>query len=153
LVDDEEDVLKGLTKILEYLEYTVKCTLDGIEAREEVESRELDLVVSDIRMPRMDGIELARFIRKEEPGLPIILISGFADRIVTQRAEKEGVLGVLHRSLETDRLLDTIAQLDEELKCSSGGSEIMVLGRFTVQEPWGIPPGTGTCGGDFASGV
>ncbi len=65
-------------RALETEGYTVDEAPDGIEALSALKSRAYDLLVTDIVMPGLDGIELALLVAKERPGLPVILMSGLA---------------------------------------------------------------------------
>ena len=82
LVDDDEIFRKALQKNLENLGFEVNPAQNGKEAVEVLQRTTFDLVISDIRMPEMDGIELTKYI-KANLKLPIILITGFAEILET----------------------------------------------------------------------
>ena len=78
LAEDEQTLRALLSKQLRYLGYQVLETSDGLEALAVFEqSPEADLLITDIMMPSMGGIELAERVRKKNPDLPIIFISGY----------------------------------------------------------------------------
>ena len=79
VVDDEPDVLTIVKKTLELNGFQVKEYQDPMEAAKSFEndSKECVAVISDIKMPRMNGFELARKIKKKRPGVIVILMSGF----------------------------------------------------------------------------
>jgi CheY-like chemotaxis protein len=79
LVDDNPDGLLVRRTLLEELGYGVSVAENGEEGLKLFESAEFDLVVTDYRMPRMNGAELIQRIRKLKPGARIILLSGFVD--------------------------------------------------------------------------
>jgi CheY-like chemotaxis protein len=80
LVDDNRDGLLVRKAILEEQQFTITTATNGEDAIEAYTTKgKFDLVVTDFRMPKMDGIELIRRIRAIEPEQPIILVSGFVD--------------------------------------------------------------------------
>lgn len=84
VVDDEPAVRRFASRVLREAGYGVEEATDGVEALRLIRTKvvDLDAVVSDIVMPRMNGVELLRSISLERPGLPVILMSGFgADQL------------------------------------------------------------------------
>jgi CheY-like chemotaxis protein len=79
LVDDNQDGLLVRRTVLEELGYGVSAAQNGEDGLKLFESADFDLVVTDYRMPRMNGTELIRRIRKLDPNARIILLSGFAE--------------------------------------------------------------------------
>lgn len=95
-VDDEELVLSGLRRMLRPMrhEWDMHFTLSAEAALEELAEIEVDVIVSDVRMPGTDGIELLDLIRKQYPGMVRIILSGHSDQVATLRAT-----GVAHQYL------------------------------------------------------
>ena len=91
LVDDNEDYLDVVRQMLELNGYTVHAALDGVQGCEALASNDIDLIISDIRMPRLDGLKLHAFARATEKyrGTKFIFITGFgdlySDKIALQR--------------------------------------------------------------------
>lgn len=88
IVEDDESVRTLAARALERAGHIVDVACDGAQGLEAIHS-ELgiyDLVVSDIRMPEMDGIEMAQLAARSYPGLPILLMTGYADQ--RERAEE-----------------------------------------------------------------
>ena len=79
LVDDNKDGLLVRKALLEEQGFLITTAMNGEEAVEALSKEKFDLVITDFKMPRMNGIELIRSIRPRQPDLSIILISGFAD--------------------------------------------------------------------------
>jgi CheY-like chemotaxis protein len=79
LVDDNRDGLLVRSSLLEELGYQVKSAKNGEEGLKLFESSNFDVVVTDYRMPRMNGVELIERIRKVNPNARIILLSGFVE--------------------------------------------------------------------------
>jgi CheY-like chemotaxis protein len=106
VVDDEPTVRRFASRVLREAGYRVKEAADGIDALSLIRSGmvELDAVVSDIVMPRMNGVELLRSLSFEHPRLPVILMSGYDMNQLTRL----GILspcGVLSKPFPPERLL------------------------------------------------
>jgi CheY-like chemotaxis protein len=78
IADDDQDLRELLAEFLSQEGYEVATAANGREAIERVAARRPDLVISDIRMPVCDGLELARELAQREPSVPVLLISGYA---------------------------------------------------------------------------
>lgn len=81
LVDDNANGLKARQRVLEELGYNIVTAVNGVDALDQFAPHRFKLVVTDYKMPHMDGLELIANLRTREPELPIILISGFADTL------------------------------------------------------------------------
>jgi CheY-like chemotaxis protein len=110
LVDDHKMGLAARRALLEEVGHAVVTAGNGLAALDAVEKQSFDLVVTDWRMPKMDGLELIRQLRAREFAAPIILISGFADFVGAE--EKSGADVVLHKtSHEVPQLLAAVKRL------------------------------------------
>jgi CheY-like chemotaxis protein/anti-sigma regulatory factor (Ser/Thr protein kinase) len=78
LVDDNEDVLNTLSAILKELRLTPVAVSDGVEAMKVLNSQKIDLIITDLMMPNMDGFEFIQNARQVNANIPIAVISGFA---------------------------------------------------------------------------
>jgi CheY-like chemotaxis protein len=81
LVDDNELGLRARKVVLEELGYQVTAIGCGIEALHQFGRQVFDLVITDYKMPNLDGIQLIARIREQKPGVPVVLISGFAEAL------------------------------------------------------------------------
>lgn len=77
VVEDDEAINSLVTRILTGWGYTVRRASDGLEAFEEIERSRPDLVLADVMMPRVSGIELVELLREREIEIPIVLISAY----------------------------------------------------------------------------
>ncbi len=77
LVEDDEDVRDCLKEGIESSMYNINCACDGIEALEIINSMKIDLVITDYKMPRMNGARFSIKVKKDHPDIPIVLISTF----------------------------------------------------------------------------
>lgn len=78
LVDDDELVREALTAVLERAGYTIECASNGREGLDRHEEAPFDVVITDIVMPEMEGIEMIRVLKQVSPRVPVIAISGGA---------------------------------------------------------------------------
>ena len=80
-MDDNDLGLKARMIVLEELGYHVTAVCCSVQALERFQTQTFDLVITDYKMPRLDGIELIAKIREVQPAVPIVLISGFAEAL------------------------------------------------------------------------
>ncbi|MGD8439734.1 MAG: sigma-54 dependent transcriptional regulator [Holophagae bacterium] len=105
LVDDDDGSRQAMSKTLERVGYDVRSFADAEEALERLRSGEpVDAVVSDVRMPGMDGYELLRHVRAEWPGLPFLLVTAFADVEDAVAALQEGADDYLTKPVKVQEL-------------------------------------------------
>jgi DNA-binding response OmpR family regulator len=108
VVDDDHHVCDLLDTVLTDVGYRTRCVHDGEAAWAAVQEDRPDLIVSDIKMPRLDGIQLARRLDAADYRIPIILMSGgFEDRDGVAR-------GFLRKPFDVEELLDLIAAVLQE---------------------------------------
>ena len=79
VVDDEKLTIDLIAKFLSDLGHTCVTTRNGLDALEKMKENKFDAVITDIKMPKMDGIELTKEISKQYPGLPVMVITGFVE--------------------------------------------------------------------------
>jgi len=113
LVDDEEMVTRSLQKLLEKKGYNVTVADSGHEAVELAELKDFNLIITDIRMPKLDGISTIKIIRKllEDKGkkkVPEILITGYALEEYMHEAERLNVADCLYKPINIWDLLRSI---------------------------------------------
>lgn len=100
IVDDEPDATATLSKFLISRGYETATASNGAEALEFVRSEAYDLVMTDLRMPGMDGADFLARIRFERPGLPVVVMTGHTTLENNRRLwERAGVAEVLHKPL------------------------------------------------------
>lgn len=77
VIDDEEDMCWALTNILKKEGYDITCTTSGNEACRLIKEKRFNIAFVDIKLPDIDGIKLAKIIKKDSPQIYIIMISGY----------------------------------------------------------------------------
>ena len=109
LVDDEPAILEIHRWNLSKAGYEVETALDGQDAQGRISTRPVDLVISDIRMPRLDGILLLEWVKRTAPATKVILTTGFAALMDTKRAIDLGCESFLPKPVAKDQLLAAVA--------------------------------------------
>ena len=103
VVDDEQAIREVVACMLEDEGYAVRQATDGLEALQEIEAAEIDLVLSDVKMPRLDGAALVQGLRRRKPAVPVVLMSA-----VTTGVDLPDVQ-FLPKPFELERLLSMVA--------------------------------------------
>ena len=120
IVDDEPDVRKVVRMTLEKSGYDVVEAEDGEKGIEEIKKGEnsilLNLIITDIRMPNMNGIDVINYYRKQWPSIPIIVLTGFPDLEMATTMLQHGVSDYLVKPVESDKLRASVAKAFEERK-------------------------------------
>jgi DNA-binding NtrC family response regulator len=110
VVDDDAVVGRSINRVLTGQGYQVREAMSGSEALEELDHQEYDAVFTDIRMPGMDGLEMAARVKKSHPGMPVVVITGFGSEANESRARALGVSGFLHKPLTPEMIVDNAAR-------------------------------------------
>jgi len=114
VIDDQEDVGRAFASILRRQGgYLVTQVSDGQRGIELIQSGEFDLVVSDVHMPGLDGVELLKAVHEHDPELPVLLVSGNPDLPTAMKAVKYGAFEYLTKPVEMDKLLSSASQAIE----------------------------------------
>jgi CheY-like chemotaxis protein len=119
LVDDEQDFRQLMMFWLESKGYSVITATDGEAAIEVLKKEEIDIVLTDLRMPKMDGVGLIKKIRESDKNLPIIVISAYVDDPNTTEAIKYGISGIFckHKDFQEGlSLLESALRAHKNLK-------------------------------------
>ncbi len=123
VVDDEEDVRETLRLQLEAENYNVIEAGDGEEAikllRSEDNLMNCGLILCDIRMPKVNGIEYIDYLKEQAPGIPVVVITGYPDTDMAVGLMNKGVKDYLVKPVESDKLMKVVNKLIAEGKDSS----------------------------------
>jgi len=107
IIDDERSIRRTLRDILEYEKYEVDDAEDGIQAIEKLENQTYDLILCDIKMPKMDGMEVLEKAL-EISDAPVVMISGHGNIETAVTAIKKGAYDYIAKPLDLNRLLVTV---------------------------------------------
>ncbi len=110
LVDDEEEFVETLAQRLEVRDLDVSTALNGADALERLEDREIDVVVLDLQMPGVDGLQVLRSIKERKPLIEVIMLTGHATVETAIEGMKLGAFDFLIKPTETEELLEKIAR-------------------------------------------
>ena len=107
-VDDKPKVRKMVCRTLEQANLKVSCFTRAIECLKQLRCQTCDLLITDVKMPEMDGIELVCRAKRVVPWLPILVVTGYADIPLAVRAIKAGALDFIEKPLEGSSFLATV---------------------------------------------
>jgi len=137
IVDDEEITLKNLRRVLEKDGHTVSTCQNPVTAAERLTEERFDLLLTDLKMPYMDGLELTGEAKRRSPGIEVIVITGYADVDSAIEATKLGAFHYLAKPVKPDEVRHLVTRALEHkfLKekaaalSSTRGGEIEIIGQ------------------------
>jgi EAL domain-containing protein (putative c-di-GMP-specific phosphodiesterase class I) len=153
LVDDDEMLARSYSRLLSSEGYEVHVCVDGVAAIEAVVAHEFDVVLSDIDMPRLDGLGLMERLRQHDLDVPVILVTGNPTLETAIAAIEFGALKYLPKPVEVSRLRSVVADavrlhrlarakraalelVDQEKKFASDGSALAASFERTLATLW-----------------
>src|SRR5271167_4744233 len=142
VVDDDPVVSKSFDRVLSRKGYIVVSAENGLEALSKVAHEEYDAVFTDIKMPGMDGIEVAQQMRARRPWTPVVIITGYGSAEHEARAEAAGVRSFLRKPLSPDMIESSLdAAIAEAVApvadvAVQGGVAVAAAGATTEGAPW-----------------
>lgn len=111
LVDDNANGLSARQSVLAELGHRITTASSGAEALEQFAHHKFDLVITDYRMPRMDGLELIAQLREKSPEMPVILISGYVDALGLSEATTGADVVIQKSANEVGHLVRSVGRL------------------------------------------
>lgn len=108
IVDDTDVDLLLMERLLNEPGYTIVTAGDGVQALEKIREWSIDLILTDLQMPRMDGLELVRIVRKEHPNIPIILTTGQGSEEIAAEALQAGASSYIPKTKLSGMLSSTV---------------------------------------------
>lgn len=110
MVDDERDFLQAVEPGMARRGFDVTLAENGIQALEFLEQRTFDVVVLDVKMPGIDGVDTFREMKKRHPGLPVILLTGHGDISQAFETSREGVHEYLTKPCDVEKLAEVVRE-------------------------------------------
>lgn len=110
LVDDEEDILWGLSEELSRNKIEVDTATNGLEALEKIKKKQYDFLVTDIRMPGLSGSELLIETKKIQPDIKVIVMTAYGSDEVKQDVLTKGAISYLEKPFDFDQILNVIME-------------------------------------------
>jgi len=125
VVDDEHDICDFVRNFFKERNFDVKVAHNGAEAIAHVESYRPDIVLLDMRMPVLNGMETLKRIRKRDEGIKVIMVTAVDDVAKAEEAKSHGVSEYITKPLLLEQLERTVMTIAEQIKmnkgCSVGG--------------------------------
>lgn len=118
IADDEVNILSGLEIAFTEEGWNVLCASDGLDAWEKINKNDVDLVITDLKMPKMDGYELLKKISSSYPRLPVIVLTGHGTIETAVETMRDGAVDFFTKPVDLDKLLLVVKKtiLNSELK-------------------------------------
>ncbi|MFQ5848166.1 MAG: sigma-54-dependent transcriptional regulator [Candidatus Methylomirabilales bacterium] len=110
IVDDEAGMREFLSILLEREGFQVECAEDGEEALQAVRKAQFDLIISDLRMPNLDGVRLLEGLQKVEPEIPVVLVTAYASAESAIQAMKLGAYDYLTKPFRVEEIKQVISR-------------------------------------------
>jgi DNA-binding NtrC family response regulator len=122
IVDDETVIREGMRRILENDGYHVELSASGKAAIEKIQEQHFHLVITDLKMPGMDGIEVLKTIKILQPDVPVIIITGYVTVDTAVEAMRNGAVDYLAKPFTPDQISEkvrkAVAQIPKFLQTS-----------------------------------
>jgi len=113
IVDDEEIVIRSCLRILAADDYEVDTSRDGLDALRKVHEKNYDVLILDIKMPKMDGMEVLQRVKEAKPDIDVIMITGLHDIETAVQAMKMGAFDYLPKPFEPEEFQIVVARAFE----------------------------------------
>ncbi len=134
LVDDDEALKTALSRILSKLGLRVLVAENGLAATTLLLNETVDLVLSDIQMPKMSGVDLTRYIKGAHPAIPVVLMTAFSDLLETKEAAELGAEAFFPKPFKTIELCATIQGLLNPAPPSDEPAEDQMFYSLSIDE-------------------
>jgi two-component system response regulator HydG len=129
VLDDHVEVAESLGEILELIGHEVTLVHSGLDAVRAFLGRHFDFGLFDVKMPGMNGVESFLEIKRQRPDARIVMMSGYADDGLIEKAIESGALGLLKKPFEPD---DLISKLDELVASQAAAGAQRAVERIAV---------------------
>ena len=114
IVDDDKGIRTTLRDILEMEKYAVQEAVDGLDCLVKIKQAKYDVVILDVKMPKMDGMEVVEKIQTLQPDLPVVMISGHGNIDTAVESVKKGAFDFISKPPDLNRLLITIRNAQDK---------------------------------------
>jgi DNA-binding NtrC family response regulator len=145
LIDNEEGLCRMMEAVLRDNGFAVKAYTRSFEAIEEFQPDQWDLVISDVKMPGIDGLEVLQRIKTRAPGMPVIMITAFATVEMSIQALRKGAYDMLTKPFEPEELLYRIKNALTHTRLLEENRELReeLFGKFRFDNIIGTSPALG----------
>ncbi|MBN1423801.1 sigma-54-dependent Fis family transcriptional regulator [Candidatus Fermentibacteria bacterium] len=141
IVDDEAPVREGMRMVMEYAGMTVDEASSGEQGLERINKSHFDVVLLDLRLPRMDGLEMMERLSAEDNRPEVIMVSAHADLSTAVQATRLGAFDFLEKPLDQDRLLVTVRNAGRQRRLARE-ARLLRTGQPGLNSILGVSPAT-----------
>lgn len=113
ICDDEKGVRESFGFILKE-KYEVSFAADGLQALRQIKNQQIDLILLDLKMPKMDGIKVLKEAKKLNPQIKVIVVTGYSSVATAYRAVKSGAANYITKPFDKDEIIRAIEKLLKE---------------------------------------
>ncbi len=141
VIDDNQEFAENVAEILTETGADVSLAVGGEAALEQVKHERFDVLVTDMKMPGLSGTELLRMVRGVDPGVPVVLLSAYAQDSQIDEARRYGLLAFLNKPSGTRRLIEllscarrnaTVLLVEDDRALAENLTEVLASHGFTV---------------------
>ncbi len=125
-IDDDEHYLEALQNFLKFKNYTIVCAASPYKALDILKESSFDCILSDVKMPGMDGLELLSEIKKLHPAIPVIMISGQSTISIAVDAIQHGAYDFIEKASPSSRIIVTIDKAIEKKNWSIERQNLLI---------------------------
>jgi len=111
VVDDDRMMAKTLVDILRFKEHDAEAAYSGPEALDKLEKEDFDFLLTDIKMPGMNGVDLVRTIKAIQPDLPAVFMTAYSTDDLMKEGKDLGAITTLKKPVKIDGLLDLLNKI------------------------------------------
>jgi two-component system response regulator HydG len=108
VVDDDEDMTETLSDILSTLGIQVETAHDGLQALKKIKNKMFDIVLMDVKMPKMNGVESYKKIKQIRPQTTVVMMTAYAAQELISEALKEGSYGIWYQPVEIKKIIELV---------------------------------------------
>jgi DNA-binding NtrC family response regulator len=124
VIDDEPIALKQLSRILNRRSYQVEVFEDPVQALKHIDHSPVDIVLTDLRMPQLSGLEVLKHVKARQPQTEVIVITGYASIEDAVEAVKQGAFHYIEKPISPDRLLSAIQRAADKISLQTAGTHL-----------------------------
>lgn len=111
VVDDDDGVRENLAELFELVGYSIQTAGSASEALQKLADHDVDLLLTDYRMPGPNGVELIESARRMKPGLRAILMTAFGDSFTEIESVRRGAIGYVNKPFEADEITNLVSRI------------------------------------------
>ncbi|MFH1891560.1 MAG: response regulator [Candidatus Zixiibacteriota bacterium] len=125
VVDDEQIVLDSIQKHLRKEDYNLHCALSPEKGLQIMKSEDIDVVLTDLMMPEIDGLEFMKIVKNYRPNVPVIMITGYATINTALQATQLGAFDYIAKPFSRKELISVVRRAADIISGGSGGGQVL----------------------------